>query len=241
MNEISFQGKNILVVGAHPDDNDFGAGATVAKAARQEAKIIYLIATSGQRGSSDRNMTPEKLSDMRRNEQRDAAGFLGVREVHFLDYVDGELVCDMRLKEQIVFYIRRYKPEIVFTMDPSFFYFKDYGFVNHSDHRAIGEATLDASYPLARDLLSFPDHSKAGLGPHKVQELLFHSFVPENANFYVDVTETFENKIKALALHKSQVPDIPGLRERIRNRAESAGRLAGCKYAEAFVRLHLPE
>jgi len=241
MNEIDFQGKTVLLVGAHPDDNDFGAGATVAKAARQEAKVIYLIATSGQRGSSDHNMTPEKLSDIRRKEQRDAAGFLGVREVHFLDYVDGELVPDMRLKEQVVFYIRRYKPDIVFTMDPSFFYFKDYGFVNHSDHRAIGEATLDASYPLARDLMSFPEHAQAGLEPHKVKELLLHSFVPENANFYVDVTETFDDKIKALALHKSQVPDIRALRERMRNRAESAGRLAGCKYAEAFVRLHLAE
>jgi LmbE family N-acetylglucosaminyl deacetylase len=126
-------------------------------------------------------------------------------------------------------------------MDPSFFYFKDYGFVNHSDHRAIGEATLDASYPLARDLMSFPEHARAGLTPHKVKELLFHSFVPENANFYVDVTNTFEQKVKALALHKSQVPDIAALRERIRERAEAAGRLAGCKYAEAFVRLHLPE
>ena len=241
MNEIHFQGKTILVVGAHPDDNDFGAGATVAKAARQDAKVVYLIATSGQRGSSDRNMTPEKLSDMRRREQSDAAGFLGVREVHFLDYVDGELVCDMRLKEQIVFYIRRYKPEIVFTMDPSFFYFKDYGFVNHSDHRAIGEATLDASYPLARDLLSFPDHSKAGLGPHKVQELLFHSFVPENANFYVDVTDTFDLKLKALALHKSQVGDMQRVEKRMRDRAEVSGRLGRCKYAESFVRLQLPE
>jgi len=241
MNEIDFQGKTVLLVGAHPDDNDFGAGATVAKAARQEAKVIYLIATSGQRGSSAHNMTPEKLSDIRQKEQRDAAGFLGVREVHFLDYVDGELVPDMRLKEQVVFYIRRYKPDIVFTMDPSFFYFKDYGFVNHSDHRAIGEATLDASYPLARDLMSFPEHAQAGLEPHKVKELLLHSFVPENANFYVDVTETFDDKIKALALHKSQVPDIRALRERMRNRAESAGRLAGCKYAEAFVRLHLAE
>jgi LmbE family N-acetylglucosaminyl deacetylase len=241
MNEINFQGKTVLVAGAHPDDNDFGAGATVAKAAEQEATVVYLIATSGQRGSSDRSMTPEKLSDIRKKEQRDAAGFLGVREVHFLDYVDGELVPDMRLKEQVVFYIRRYKPDIVFTMDPSFFYFKDYGFVNHSDHRAIGEATLDASYPLARDLMSFPEHARAGLTPHKVKELLFHSFVPENANFYVDVTNTFEQKVKALALHKSQVPDIAALRERIRERAEAAGRLAGCKYAEAFVRLHLPE
>jgi len=241
MDEIDFQEKIVLVVGAHPDDNEFGAGATVAKAARQEAKVIYLIATTGQRGSSDQAMTPERLSGIRKKEQEEAAKFLGVREVHFLDYVDGELIPDIRLKEQVVIYIRRYTPDIVSTMDPSFFYFKDFGFVNHSDHRAIGEATLDACYPLARDLLSFPEHVKTGLQPHKVKELLLHSFVPENANFYMDVTDTFDTKIKALSLHQSQVPDIRQLAKRMRDRAEAAGKLAGCKYAEAFVRLHLPE
>ncbi len=229
------------MVGAHPDDNDFGAGATVAKAARQGAKVIYLIATTGQRGSSDEAMTPERLSAIRKREQEEAARFLGVGEVHFLDYVDGELIPDIRLKEQVVIFIRRYTPDIVFTMDPSFFYFKDFGFVNHSDHRAIGEATLDACYPLARDLLSFPQHLKAGLQPHKVKELLLHSFVPENANFYFDVTETIDIKIEALSLHKSQVSDIRQLAMRMKARAEAMGKLARCKYAEAFVRLHLPE
>ena len=229
------------MVGAHPDDNDFGAGATVAKAARQNAEVLYLIATTGQRGSSDETMTPERLSDTRKKEQKNAASVLGVREVHFLDYVDGELIPDLRLKEQVVKYIRRYRPDIVFTMDPSFFYFKNLGFVNHSDHRAIGEATLDACYPLARDLLSFPEHVKIGLNPHKVKELLLHSFVPENANFYVDVTDTFDIKIMALSLHKSQVSNIQKIEERMRDRAEAAGRLGGCRYAEAFVRLHLPE
>ena len=241
MDEIDFEGKTVLVVGAHPDDNDLGAGATVAKAARQNAEVLYLIATTGQRGSSDETMTPERLSDTRKKEQKNAASVLGVREVHFLDYVDGELIPDLRLKEQVVKYIRRYRPDIVFTMDPSFFYFKNLGFVNHSDHRAIGEATLDACYPLARDLLSFPEHVKIGLNPHKVKELLLHSFVPENANFYVDVTDTFDIKIKALSLHKSQVSDIQKIEERMRDRAEAAGRLGGCWYAEAFVRLHLPE
>ena len=241
MDEIDFEGKTVLVVGAHPDDNDFGAGATVAKAARQNAEVLYLIATTGQRGSSDETMTPERLSDTRKKEQKNAASVLGVREVHFLDYVDGELIPDLRLKEQVVKYIRRYRPDIAFTMDPSFFYFKNLGFVNHSDHRAIGEATLDACYPLARDLLSFPEHVKIGLNPHKVKELLLHSFVPENANFYVDVTDTFDIKIKALSLHKSQVSDIQKIEERMRDRAEAAGRLGGCRYAEAFVRLHLPE
>ena len=241
MDEIDFQGKIVLVVGAHPDDNDFGAGATLAKATRRGAKVIYLIATTGQRGSSDEAMTPERLSGIRKKEQEEAAKVLGVREVHFLAYVDGELIPDLRLKEQVVIYIRRHRPEIVFTMDPSFFYFKNFGFVNHSDHRAIGEATLDACYPLARDLLSFPEHVKAGLQPHKIKEILLHSFVPENANFYVDVTDTFDTKIKALSLHHSQVPNIQQLEKRMRDRAEAAGKLAGCKYAEAFVRLHLPE
>jgi LmbE family N-acetylglucosaminyl deacetylase len=241
MGRIDFEGKTVLVVGAHPDDNDFGAGATVAKAARQKAEIIYLIATTGQRGSSDETMTPERLSDIRKKEQKNAASVLGVREVHFLDYVDGELIPDLRLKEQVVKHIRRYRPDIVFTMDPSFFYFKNLGFVNHSDHRAIGEATLDACYPLARDLLSFPEHVNMGLNPHKVKELLLHSFVPENANFYVDVADTFDIKIKALSLHKSQVSDLKKIEERMRDRAEAAGRLGRSRYAEAFVRLHLPE
>jgi LmbE family N-acetylglucosaminyl deacetylase len=241
MNEIDFKDKTVLVVGAHPDDNDFGAGATVARATQQGAEAIYLIATTGQRGSSEETMTPERLSDIRKKEQEAAAAALGVREVHFLRYVDGELIPDIRLKEQVVIHIRRFKPDVVFTMDPSFFYFKDFGFVNHSDHRAIGEATLDACYPLARDLLSFPEHVKAGLSPHKVKEILLYSFVPENANFFVDVTDTYHIKIRALSLHQSQVSDMLSLEKRIRDRAEAAGRLAGCRFAEAFVRLHLPE
>lgn len=241
MDEIDFTGKTVLVVGAHPDDNDFGAGASVAKIARKEADVRYLIMTTGQRGSSDAAMTAERLSEIREEEQKAAGRFLGVREVQFLDYVDGELIPDLKLKEQIVIQIRRHRPEVVFTMDPSFFYYKKLGFVNHSDHRAIGEATLDACYPLARDLLSFPDHFKAGLFPHKVKELLLYSLDPENANFFIDVTDTFEMKLQALSLHKSQVPEIQKIEGRIRGRAEAAGRLAGCRYAEAFVRLHLPE
>jgi LmbE family N-acetylglucosaminyl deacetylase len=241
MDGMNFKAKKVLVVGAHPDDNDFGAGATVAKATGRGAEVIYLIATTGQRGSSDENMTPERLSEIRRKEQEEAAKVLGVREVRFLDYVDGELIPDIRLKEQVVKSIRRYKPDFVFTMDPSFFYYKSYGMVNHSDHRAIGEATLDACYPLARDLMSFPEHAKEGLNPHKVKELLLHSFVPENANFYVDVTDTFDMKLKALSLHKSQVGDMQRVEKRMRDRAEVAGRLARCRYAEAFVRLQLPE
>jgi LmbE family N-acetylglucosaminyl deacetylase len=240
MDELKLRGQTILVVGAHPDDNDFGSGATVAKAAADGAKVIYLIATTGQRGSSDEAMTPRKLSNLRKREQKEAAKMLGVEEVIFLNYVDGELTPDLGLKEQVVIHIRRYRPDVVVTMDPSFFYFKESGFVNHSDHRAIGEATLDACYPLARDLLSFPEHAREGLRPHKVREILLHSFVPDDANFYVDVTDTFNLKMKALSLHKSQVGDIEDLEPWMREHARDAGKLAGYKLAEAFVRLQMP-
>ena len=126
-------------------------------------------------------------------------------------------------------------------MDPSYFYYKDYGFVNHSDHRAIGEATLDAVYPLARDLLSFPDHRKEGLEPHKVKELLLSSFMVEDANCFIDVTETIDKKIEALSHHRSQIDDIKQTGEMMKYRASELGKKSGVKYAEAFVRLVLPE
>jgi len=241
MEEINFKGKIILAIGAHPDDNDFGFGATVAKATKAGARVIYLLATKGQRGSSDKNLTQEKLARIRSKEQKEAAKVLGVESVNFLQYCDGEVVPDMKLKEQVVRFIRKYKPDIVFGMDPSRFFFKEYGFINHSDHRAIGEATLDAVYPLARDLLSFPEHRKIGLNPHKVKELLMPSFLPSDANYFIDVKDTFETKIKALSCHKSQIKNIKELSQRMGARAAVIGKKAGFKFAEAFVRLRLPD
>lgn len=240
METINFKGKTILAVGAHPDDNDFGFGATVAKAAKAGAKVIYLLATNGQRGSSNKRLNPETLSKIRIREQKEAAKVLGVKIVHFMGYNDGELDPNIQLKEEIVRFIRQYEPDMVFTSDPSRFYFKEYGFINHADHRAIGEATLDAVYPLARDLLSFPEHRKIGLKPHKVKELFMPSFLPEDANYFIDVTNTFETKIKALSCHKSQIKSVKALRERMGSRAAIIGKKAGFKFAEAFIRLKLP-
>lgn len=241
MNEINFKNKTIMVVGAHPDDNDFVCGATVAKATKEGSKVIYLIATSGQRGSSDENITPEELGEIRRAEQIEAAKILGVAEVHFLDYHDGELVPNIELKERVVRFIRRYKPNFVFTMNPVHYYYKEYGFINHSDHRAIGEAVLDATYPLARDSLSFPEHKKTGLQPHKVKELFITTFLIEDANYFIDVTATMDIKIKALMVHKSQTGNFKNLEKRIKDRAGEFGKKEGFRFAEAFVRLQLPE
>lgn len=241
MNEIEFKDKTIMVIGAHPDDNDFMCGATIARAVKEGAKVIYLVATSGQRGGSDENITPEELGETRKSEQREAAAALGVLSVHFLDYNDGELKPDIELKEKLVRFIRQYRPDFVFTSNPSHYYYKEYGFINHSDHRAIGEATLDAVYPLARDRLSFPEHKKDNLLPHKAKELFLASFLKEDANYFIDVTGYLDIKIRALSLHKSQIRDVKALEKRMKERAVEFGKTAGFEFAESFVRLHLPE
>ena len=241
MNKTNFKGRTILAVGAHPDDTDFSSSGTIARAVKEGAEVHYLIATDGQKGSDDKKMTSAKLGQIRQREQTQAAKVLGVKAVHFLGYIDGELQPTLELKAKIVRAIREIKPDIVFALDPSRFYFKERGFIQHADHRATGEATLDAVYPLARDRLSFPVHEKAGLRPHKVNELLISAMGGEDANYYVDITDTIEIKIKALSKHRSQIGNIKELGKRMRMWASVIGQRAGMPYAEAFVRLKLPE
>ncbi len=237
MEELDLKNKTIMVVGAHPDDNDFTAAGTVAKASSLGCKIIYVVATKGNRGSSDPNMTPEKLWHTREKEQRDAGKILGVNNFEFLEYNDGELVCNLELKEKIVMLIRKYRPDMVFTMDPSFFYFTDRNFVNHTDHRAIGEATMDAVYPLSRDLLSFPEHIKQGLQPFTVKELCFTSSNHNNTNAFVDISDMMDTKIKSLISHVSQISDNVSMEKRVREWANKLGKTVGCNYAEGFVKI----
>ena len=233
-----FANKTILGVAAHPDDLDFSSSGTIAKAIKQGAKVIYLLATKGQKGGNDPNVSSKQLAVIREREQRRAAKSLGVSEVHFLEFMDGELTPTLKLKERIVYFIRKFKPDIVITMDPVHFYNKDFGFINHSDHRAIGQATLDAVYPLARDLLSFPAQVKKGLAPHKVRELLITDF--ESPNYIVDITDTIDQKLKALSFHKSQIKDMSQVSERIKERSRMLGAKHGYEYCEAFVKLVLP-
>lgn len=237
------KGKVILAVGAHPDDMDFSSSGTIAKWVEEGAIAYYLILTRGCRGSNDPKMTSEKLVKIRQQEQEEAAKVLGIRKVFFLNYTDTELVADIKLKEEIVQFIRKLRPNIVITMDPTFYYvsylsFYGYGFVNHSDHRAAGLATLDACFPMARDRLTFPEHEKQGLKPHKVEELLLVSLT--KADFIVDITKTFNKKLKALACHQSQYDDFLKIEKRMKSRARFVGKKKGFRFAENFTRIKLP-
>ncbi|MEX2008355.1 MAG: PIG-L deacetylase family protein [Candidatus Spechtbacterales bacterium] len=227
--------KSVLAVFAHPDDMDFSSSGTMVKWAAKGADITYLVCTDGSKGSDDPKMTPAKLARLRTKEQQEAAKILGVREVLFLGHKDGELVGDYKLKEDITKVIRHKQPEVVVTLDPTFVYSTARGFVNHSDHRAVGQAAIDAVYPIARDRLNFPHHEKAGLMPHKVKTLLLVAF--EGAEHFEDITKTFDAKLRALQAHASQVPE--GFEQRVRQRAHAVGKKPGFRYAEGFKKIEL--
>ncbi len=207
--------KRILGVFAHPDDPEFFAGATFARWAAEGAVITFLMATSGDKGSSEPDMTHERLMDIREEEERRAAAALGVKEVIFLRYRDGELEPSLDLRRDIVRTIRQKKPDIVVTTDPTSWYSETS--VNHPDHRAIGEATLAAVYPTARDRLNFLELERdEGLEVHKTKQLYVAGTPRPNKK--VDVTEYIETQINALREHKSQIKDIDDLAARLRER-----------------------
>ncbi len=223
----------VLVVGAHPDDPEFACGGTTARWAAEGKEIYYLVCTRGDKGSSDPEMTGERLVEIREAEQRAAAAVLGVREVRFLSFPDGELAPTLALREAIVEEIRRIRPQIVLTHDPTTVYTES--FINHPDHRAVGTATLDAIYPTARDRLQFPIHEKNGLLPHKVKEV--YLWGASNPNVWIDISDSIGRKIDALRCHVSQVGRAEGLAERLRERARIVGEAQGIPLAEAFFRI----
>jgi LmbE family N-acetylglucosaminyl deacetylase len=208
--------RRVLGVFAHPDDPEFFAGATFARWAAEGAEITFLMATSGDKGSSEPNMTHERLVEIREEEERCAAAALGVQEVVFLRFGDGELEHSLDLRREIVRGIRRFKPDVVVTCDPLNWYGENR--INHPDHRAIGEATLAAVFPTSRDRLNFIEMERdEGLSAHKTRQVYIAGAV--NPNTFVDVSDYVDTQIRALREHKSQIRDMDGLADRIRSRS----------------------
>lgn len=211
--ESAGERRRALVVAAHPDDADFGAGGTAALLAQAGWEVRYLVVTDGSKGSDDPSFTPERLVETRAEEQRVAAKHLGVADVRFLGYTDGELVYSRELLGAITREIREFQPYAVYTHDPEPVIIQN-SFVNHNDHRISGLATVDAVYPTARDRLNFPEHLEQGLQTHKVREL--YLWGANEPTFTVDITAVLDAKIEALLLHGSQFTDeiVPYIRER---------------------------
>lgn len=229
----------VLGVAAHADDLDFSSAGTLASFADKGAKVYYLILTDGSKGSADTDTDNASLSTIRQQEQREAARRLGATDVFFLDYEDGQLQVTPALKRDIVRVIRRVRPDVVLAFDPTMVYVADEGFINHTDHRACGQATIDAVFPLARDHLSFPElYTDEGLQPHKVATLLLTNL--EKANFIVDISDYLPHKLEAIKAHVSQVPDVGAVMTRFAERAAETGKPYGFGHAEQFIRIDIP-
>ncbi|MBI2872339.1 MAG: PIG-L family deacetylase [Chloroflexi bacterium] len=219
-----------LVVFAHPDDAEIGAGGTIARWTREGTQVYYLVCTNGDKGSADPEMTPERLAAIREREQRAAAEVLGIKEVVFLRYPDGELEDTRQLRGEVVRAIRRFRPDVVLCPEP----FRRSSY-QHRDHRVAGRASLDACFPYARDRLHFPEHEREGLAPHKVGSILF--WQAEEPDVFTDIKETLDLKVKALLCHASQMSnpgrDVP---QRVRENAQQQATRSPepMEYAEGF-------
>ena len=234
----SDQPLRVLVVLAHPDDPEFYCGGTVARWVSEGREVTYCLLTRGDKGDEDVEADPELIAQKRMAEQRAAAEVLGVKEVIFLDHPDGYLTPDLALRRDVVRVIRQVRPEIIVTCDPTNFFPSD-RYINHSDHRAAGQATLDAVFPAAGSGLYFPELlQEEGLKPHKVEQVYVAG--AQHPNTIVNVTKFFEHKLGALKEHASQIPSMDTLENVLRQRMLDADSPPDApRYIERFMRIDL--
>lgn len=225
--------QNILVILAHPDDPEFFCGATLARWARAGHSITYQLLSCGDKGFNEftpADMTPEVLCAVRHEEQNAAAKVIGVRAVHFMDCPDGYLVPDLDLRRDVVRMIRKFKPDILVTCDPQTL-FAIYG-INHPDHRAAGQAVLDAVFPAAGSPVFFPELLGEGYPPHMPKEVWCS--LTMQPNVILDVTDTWQIKLEALFEHKTQIGDREAFKERMRSRHTEDSTDQDPRYEERF-------
>jgi LmbE family N-acetylglucosaminyl deacetylase len=228
--------ERVLVVMAHPDDAEFGAGGTIARLVRQGAEVTYVVVTDGGMGSGDPTMTRDRLARIREAEQRSAARTLGVAHVEFLGYGDGEVEDTRGLRRDVTRAIRKWRPDLVIAQNPQRTY-NLYG--SHRDHRITGGVVLDCVYPLARDHLAFPELLPE-YEPHRVREVHIMRWQWETHQLAVDISETIDLKLAAMACHRSQIADFAALEAWVRDRCATLGQPHGYAYAEPFDRVRLP-
>jgi LmbE family N-acetylglucosaminyl deacetylase len=222
-----------MSIHAHPDDQDFTVSGTLAKWAKAGADVVSVIITSGGAGTNDPAKAPafkDKLAELREGEQRAANEVLGIKETVFLRHTDGELTASLDLRRELTREIRRYKPEVVVTGDPSAWFYGN-GYVNHPDHRAAAEAAVYAAFPSAGTRMIFTELLDEGLLPYDVQRLYIHG--NHSPDTWIDISDTIDMKIEALLKHASQ-DDTRGSEKMILEWAEEEGKAKGIKYAESF-------
>ena len=230
---IDYVPERAMVIFAHPDDAEIGAGATTALWASQGCEVTYIQCTTGSSGSNDTEMTSERIVRIRAAEQHAAADAIGASDIVVLDHPDGELEADRAFLGEVVHALRKYRPEVIFTHDQH----RIHSF-QHRDHRNVGITVQDAVYPYARDHLHFPEQLVGGIECYKVKHIFFWG--TDIPNVIVDVSDSVDTKINALSKHESQLPGLSFGSEmylRLRSRHSDAAKGYGFKYGESFRRL----
>jgi len=214
--------KRALVVVAHPDDVDFGAAGTVATLTRHGVDVAYCLVTSGDAGGDDSTHSKEERSEIREAEQRAAAAEVGVSNLTFLRWPDGQVEPTLLLRREIARVIRLHRPDLVITQSPERNWERI--FASHPDHLAAGEATMRAVYPDARNPHAFPELLHEGCEPHTVPLVWMTGAAP---TMVVDISKRFSNKMAALSKHESQVGDRADLEKMLRRWARTTAKVAG--------------
>lgn len=218
-----------MAIVAHPDDIEYSYAGTFARWAKAGTRISYVICTSGEVGIAAKGMTRARAAEIRQAEQRDAAKIVGAVEVVFLGEPDGLLQPTLELRKKLVREIRRFRPEVIVTGDPTVVWSGD-DYINHPDHRAASAAAVEAAFPAAGQPNLFEDLEQEGLKAHKVRKVYSRQW---NGAVAIDIEETIETKIAALRAHVSQMNgDDPS--EKIKSWAAEAAEGKGFRYAEVF-------
>lgn len=225
--------KIAMTIHAHPDDQEFSVGGTLAKWAKAGCEIISVTITSGDSGSNDPTKDggyKAELAKLREGEQQAANAVLGVKEAVFLRYPDGELEPTIQLRKELTRIIRKYKPDVVLIGNPeAWFYGNEY--VNHPDHRAAAQAACEAVFPSAGTRLIFTDLLKEGYEPHNVKKLYIHG--TDKPDTWVDISGTIDIKVKALQQHVSQVP-VDEVEKWMKDWAKEDAKEKEFEYAESY-------
>lgn len=218
--------KKIMVVFAHPDDAEFTSGGSIARWATEGDHVTYVVCTDGSRGTDSPETDPPTLAETRRSEQRAAARALGVKDLVFLDYEDGELDRTRDpLRMQLIGLIQEHRPDRVVTWDP----WRPYQL--HRDHTAAGHAAFYAAVESA-DPVPVSKQGGGTLVAHRVDEL--YLFGTDRPDTWIDISDFVEKKREAIRCHESQVGRGEEVEERLLAWSRTLGQERGLAFAEAF-------
>ncbi|MFN2464872.1 MAG: PIG-L deacetylase family protein [Candidatus Dormibacteria bacterium] len=245
MSEDLFPIRRAMAVGAHPDDNEFGCFGTLARMVDEGVECTLVIVTNGNAGGEG-DRTHAELAKVRVEEQVEAARIIGIprQRIVNLGYDDGHVTPSLNLRRDLARVIRQFRPDLVISHNAV----RNYGFIgsNHPDHLAVGEATLAAIYPTARNPMAFPELlEKEGLDKWVVNWVYITGSTLEKPNHWVDIAATVDRKIAALLAHHSQLPPETGdwARQMAVDSAIRGKKHGGVdfEYAEEFLKLFTGE